>query len=220
MKRNLKFWTRYTFESAEATLVCAAVLAVVALFGAEGLDFGTFATVVPYFLLISSVFMMLMINSGSQTLYVPLLLSMGETRRNVLLGFHYYRALIIAVTLAACALIWLFVPGEVSAIGLRSIPTLLCVMIVVSAMGSIMGTVFVKWRWLGVVIILVICGIAGGTVGFAGAAASDALSVAKTVEIVSHLLKLPWWLVAAVPVSLGLDIGFQWLLLRRQEVRL
>ena len=220
MKRNLKFWTRYTFESAEATLACAVVLAFVALFGAEGLDFGTFATVMPYFLLISSIFMMLMINTGSQALYVPLLLSFGETRRNVLLGFHYYRALIIAVTLAACALIWLLAPGEVSAIGLRSIPTLLCMLMIASAVGSIMGTVFVKWRWLGVVIILVICGIAGGTVGFAGAAASDALSVAKTVEIVSYLIKLPWWLLAAVPVSLAADIVFQWLLLRRQEVKL
>ena len=220
MKRNLKFWTRYTFESAEATLVCAAVLAAVALFGAEGLDFATFATVMPYFLLISSIFMMLMINTGSQALYVPLLLSFGETRRNVLLGFHYYRALIITITLAVCALIWLLAPGEVSAIGLRSIPTLLCVLVIVSAVGSILGTLFVKWKWLGTVIIILICGIAGGTVGFAGASASDALSIAKTVEIVSYLLKLPWWLLAAALVSLGLDVGFQWLLLRRQEVRL
>ena len=220
MKRNLKFWTRYTFESAEATLVCAAVLAVVALFGAEGLDFGTFATVMPYFLLISSIFMMLMINTGSQALYVPLLLSFGETRRNVLLGFHYYRALVITATLAACALIWLLAPGEVSAIGLRSIPTLLCVLVIVSAVGSILGTLFVKWKWLGTVIIILICGVAGGTVGFAGASVDDAISIAKTADIVSHLIKLPWWLLAAVPVALAADVVFQWLLLRRQEVKL
>ena len=220
MKRNLKFWTRYTFESAEATLVCTAVLAVAALFGAEGLDLFTFATVMPYFLLASSVFMMLMINTGSHTLYVPLLLSMGETRRNVLLGFHYYRALIIAVTLAACALIWLLAPGEVSAIGLRSIPTLLCILIIASAAGSILGTVFIKWKWLSVVIIILICGVAGGTVGFASASVNDALSVAKTVDIVVHLVGLPWWLVAPVPVSLAADVLFQWLLLRRQEVKL
>ncbi|MBD5161858.1 MAG: hypothetical protein HDT14_07590 [Oscillibacter sp.] len=220
MKRNLRFWTRYTWESAGATLSCAAVLAVIALFGAEGLDFGTFATVMPYFLLVSAILMMLMINTGCQTLYVPLLLSMGETRRNVLLGFHYYRALIIAVTLAACALIWLLAPGEVSAIGLRSIPTLLCVLIIASAAGSVMGTLFVKWKWLGMVVIILLCGVAGGTVGFAGAAAGDGLSIAKTADIVAHLIKLPWWLLAAAPVSLGLDIGFQWLLLRRQEVKL
>lgn len=220
MKRNLKFWTQYTWESAEATLVCTATLAVIALFGAEGLDVSTFATVVPYFLLISSIFMMLMINTGCHTLYVPLLLSMGETRRNVLMGFHYYRALIVAVTMATCVLIWLLAPGEVSAIGLRSLPTLLCVLLIASAVGSIMGTLFVKWRWLGMVVIILLCGAAGGTVGFAGAAASDELSIAKTADIAVRLIKLPWWLPAAAAVSLAADILFQWLLLRRREVKL
>ena len=220
MKRNLRFWTRYTWESAGTTLFCTAIMAVISLFNAEGLDFTTFATVVPYFLLIASIFVMLLINSGCHTLYVPLLLSMGETRRNVLLGFHYYRALIIAVTLAACALVWLLAPGEVSAIGLRSIPTLLCVLLIASAVGSIMGTVFVKWRWLGMVVIILICGVAGGMLGFASAAASNMLSMAKTADIVVHLIKLPWWLVAAVPLALVADIAFQWLLLRRREVKL
>lgn len=199
MKRNLRFWTRYTLESGEATLVCTAVLAVIALFGAEGLELQTFASVVPYFLCISSIFTMMMINSGSQTLYVPLLLSFGETRKNVLLGFHYYRLLIIAVTTAACALIWALVPGEVSAIGLRSIPTLLCILLIASAVGSIMGTLFVRWRWLGVILIILLCGVAGGTVGFASAAVEDLLSVQKTIEMVSYLLTLPWQLLWRCP---------------------
>ena len=70
------------------------------------------------------------------------------------------------------------------------------------------------------VIIILICGGAGGTVGFASAAVDDVISMAKTADIVSHLIKLPWWLLAAVPVSLAADIVFQWLLLRRQEVKL
>lgn len=220
MKRNLKFWTRFTWENAGAVLVCAAVLAVISLFSAEGLDFATFATVVPYYLCIAAIFMMMMVNSGSQAVYVPLLLSMGETRRNVLLGFHYYRLLIIAVTLAACSLIWLLAPGEVSAIGLRSIPTILCILLIASALGSIMGTIFVKWKWVGTVLIILLCGVAGGTVGFASVSANNLLAVSKTVEIVSLLMTLPWWLAAAVPVALALDIAFQWLLLRRQEVKL
>lgn len=220
MKRNLKFWTRFTWENAGAVLVCAAVLAVISLFSAEGLDVATFATVMPYYLCLAAIFMMMMVNSGSQAVYVPLLLSMGETRRNVLLGFHYYRLLIIAVTLAACSLIWLLAPGEVSAIGLRSIPTILCVLLVASALGSIMGTIFVKWKWAGTVLIILLCGVGGGTVGFASVSANNLLAVSKTVEIVSLLVTLPWWLVAAVPAALALDIVFQWLLLRRQEVKL
>lgn len=219
MKRNLKFWTRYTWESAGMVLCMAAVLVVASLFSAEGLDFAVFATVVPYYLCVAAVFVMMMVNSGAQTLSVPLLLAMGETRRNILLGFHYYRALIIAVTLALCSVIWLLAPGEVSAVGLRSIPTILCMLAIASALGSIMGTLFIKWKWAGMTLIIILCGAAGGTVGFAGATGGG-FNVLQILEIVSCLETLPWWLLAAAPASLALDVGFQWLILRRQEVKL
>ena len=221
MKRNLKFWTRFTWENAGAVLVCAAVLAVISLFSAEGLDVATFATVMPYYLCLAAIFMMMMVNSGSQAVYVPLLLSMGETRRNVLLGFHYFRALIIAVTLALCALIWLLVPGEVSAIGLRSLPTILCVLIFASSVGSILGTLFVKWKWLGTIVMIVLCGGMGGVIGMTGAtAANGGFNYASTVELAAYLVKFPWWLAVAAAAALVLDLVFQGLLLRRREVRL
>ena len=56
MKRNLKFWTRYTWECTGMVLAVTAVLAVIAAFGAEGLDLRALATVVPYFLCIGAVF--------------------------------------------------------------------------------------------------------------------------------------------------------------------
>ena len=220
MKRNLKFWTRYTWECTGLVLAVAAVMAVIAAFGAEGLDLKALATVVPYFLCIGAVFCIMVGNSGTQTLYVPLLLSMGETRRNVLLGFHYFRALIIAVMLALCAAVWLLTPGDVSAVGLRSIPTILCVLVIASAMGSIMGTIFVKWKWAGMILIILLCGLGGGVVGFAGSMVAGNFLTAKTFEIASHLAVLPWWLPAAALAALALDVGFQWMLLRRQEVKL
>lgn len=219
MKRNLRFWTRYTWESAEVVLGSAAVLTVISLFSAEGLDVRTFAARVPYFLCLGAVFSIMIINSGSQSLYVPLLLSFGETRRNVLLGFHYYRLLIIAVTTAACALIWALAPGDISASGLRSIPTIVCVLLIASALGSIMGTIFVKWKWAGTILIILLCGAAGGTVGFAGVAGGG-FSPDQIVKITSYLVGTPWQLLLAVPAALGADILFQWLLLRRQEVKL
>ena len=222
MKRNLKFWTQYTWESAEAVLIGTAMLAVLTLFSAEGLDLTTFVTAVPYFLLISAIFVMMMINAGSQALYVPLLLSMGETRRNVLFGFQYYRLLVIVATLASCSLIWLLVPGEVAAVSLRSLPTLLCVLLMASAVGGIIGTLWVRWKWVGTICILIVCGAAGAMIGFAGGGANKMLSVItlRTTGTMGHLEKLPWWLPVAVLAALGVDILFQWLLLRRREVKL
>ena len=220
MKRNLRFWTRYTFETMGVELGATVLLAVLALFGADGLDWSFFASTVPLFLCISAMFGIVMINSGSQSLYVPLLISMGETRRNVFWGFHYFRALVIAVTLALCALIWLAAPGEASAVGLRSIPTILCLLIASSALGSIMGTLFTRWKWAGTALIIVLCGLGGGTMGFAGVSMQDSFFTAKTVELAAHLMSTPWWLAAAVVGSLAVDLAFQWMLLRRQEVKL
>ncbi len=218
MKRNLRFWTRYTWECTGVVLCVTVVLAALCAFSEENLDVRTFATATPYFLCVSTVFCILMGNSGTHTLYVPLLLSMGETRKNVLAGFLYFRGLIIAVTTALCALIWLAAPGEASAVGLRSIPTILCVLLTCSNLGSIMGTLFVKWKWAGMIMIIIICGVGGGLVGFASAAGGVLLT--NALELAVYLAATPWWLAAAAAVSLGLDLGFQWLLLRRREVKL
>lgn len=218
MKRNLRFWTRYTWECTGLVLCVTVVLAALCAFSEENLDVRTFATATPYFLCVSTVFCILMGNSGTHTLYVPLLLSMGETRKNVLAGFLYFRGLIIAVTTALCALIWLAAPGEASAVGLRSIPTILCVLLTCSNLGSIMGTLFVKWKWAGMIVIIIICGVGGGLVGFASAAGGVLLT--NALELAVYLAATPWWLAAAAAVSLGLDLGFQWLLLRRREVKL
>jgi len=219
MRRNLKFWTRYTWESSYTQLGVVAVLAVFTAIGAEGLDWGLFASVIPYFLIISAVFCMILINYSSQLLYVPLLISMGETRRNIFFGFHYYRLLITSATVLLCALIWLLVPGEVSAVGLRSIPTILTVLVISSAMGSLMGTAFSKWKWVSALFIMLVAGAGGGMAGYT---IMDGLRLeeASTLELAVYLEKLPWWLVAAAVVILAIDVAFHWSLLRKQEVKL
>ena len=83
-----------------------------------------------------------------------------------------------------------------------------------------MGTVFVRWKWAGMILIILLCGLGGGMVGLAGSMTDGNFLTAKTLEVASHLTALPWWLLAAAAVSLALDVGFQWMLLRRQEVKL
>jgi len=219
MRRNIRFWTRFTWESASVGLFLTALLAAISILRTDRLDFSLLASVVPYFLCISAVFCMMMINTGAQTLYVPLLVSMGEPRRNVLLGFHYYRALIIAVTIGLCALVWLLVPGEVSRLGLRSIPVLFFCLLAASAFGSLLGTLMVKWKWVGTILIILLCGGAGGIFGMT-AAAGGGLARADTVELASYLTRLPWQLAAGALVVFAADVVFQWLLLRRLEVKL
>ena len=62
------------------------------------------------------------------------------------------------------------------------------------------------------------CGVAGGFIGFVSA--GDLNLAADTVQMVSYLTVLPWWLVMAALALFAADILFQWLLLRRREVKL
>ncbi len=220
MKRNVRFWTRFTGENAGGEMLLVAVLVFITTLGADQMQLEMLASLVPYFLCISAILCIIMINLSCHTLYIPLLLSMGETRRNIFFGFHYYRALIIAVTLAICAIVWALVPCEVSSIGLHSIPTLLTVLVAASAIGSIMGTLFTKWKWVAMILIIVICGGMGGCFGFLFAGGAEKLFTADIAKLVRLFLTLPWWLVLAAVGLFLLDIVFQWLLLRRQEVKL
>lgn len=197
-----------------------AVLLAITTLGADRLQLEVVASVVPYFLCVSAVLCMIMINLSCHTLYIPLLLSLGETRRNIFFGFHYYRTLIITVTLALSALIWALAPCDISSIGLHSMPTLLTVLVIASSLGGIMGTLFTKWKWVGMILVVLICGGMGGCMGFFFAGGATELLSADIAKLVSLFLALPWWLVLAAAVLFLLDMGFQWLLLRRQEVRL
>ena len=218
MRRNLRFWTRYTWDTASAMLMVAAFFSAIMVLSADRLRLAEMAAAIPYFLLIAAAFCVLVINYSSQVLYVPLLISMGETRRNILFGFHYYRALVIVATVAVSALIWLLTPGELSAAGLRSIPTVLTVQVIASAAGSIVGTLYAKLKWIAVIILTLVGGCCGGIGGFL--MADGEIRLMDMLKGAAVLEDLPWWLVAVAAVLLAADICFHWILLRRQEVKL
>lgn len=166
MRRNLRFWTRYTAESAAVVAFIMAIFLGISLLGANAEYRTAVLYMTPYYLVTAALLTIILMNYGTQATYVPLLLSLGETRRNLLLGFHYYRALIIVATLAVSALIWAFLPSELSSVGLRSLPTILAVMVITSALGGVMGTLYYKCRAVATVLVVVIFGGFGGIVGF------------------------------------------------------
>lgn len=217
MKRTLKFWTRYTWDSCRTVLLLVAVLAALIAIGAEGGDWDIFIAAIPYCLVLSASLCMVFINYSSQMLYVPLLLSMGETRRRILLGFHYYRVLIIAATVALCALVWSLFPGQISAIGLGSLPTITAVLVLPASLGSIMGTAFSRWPWVSMAVMMVLSGCMGGLGSYS---AMGGFQVEQITRLANALHRLPWWLAVLAAAALALDMGFHWALLRRREVKL
>lgn len=219
MRRNLWFWARYTWEGMQVVVLVLAILLVLSAVGASRLELAALATSAPAYLLLAAGMTIIMLNYSAQAVYTPLLLSMGETRRNIFLGYHFYRVLIIVVAVGLSALIWALVPGEIARLGLRNIPSILAILVIVSALGGIIGTLYAKWRGAATVMLVVVFGILGGVGGFSFAGGGE--DVARLVErAASTLAEFPWWLMLAAAGILALDVCFQWLLLRRQEARL
>ena len=219
MKRNLRFWTRYTWENAEIMLALTALLGVLMLLGRTRPAWDVFAARVPYLLLMSGCFTLYLVNTSSHTLYIPLLIGMGETRRNILYGFLYYRLLAILTTLAACGLIWALIPGEISREGLRHLPVLLVAMLLLSALGSIAGTLTVRWKWVAIVALMIPSGIFGGVIGYT--AVGDGTHLEKVLQVVTRLLTgTVWPLVLATVVALAADGLLQHRVVMTQEAKI
>ena len=219
MKRNLRFWTWYTWEGIQAVVLVLAILLVISAVGASRLELASLAALAPAYLLLAAGLCIIMLNYGTQVVYIPLLISLGETRRNIFLGYHYYRALIIAVAMGTSALLWALVPGEVSSLGLRNIPSILAILIVTSALGSIIGTLYAKWRWVATVLLVMVFGAFGGVGGYSIAGGGEDVTglIGKGARAMASF---PWWLGVTALLSLAADMAFQWFLLRRQEVKL
>lgn len=219
MERNLKFWTRHTWESAGLELLVVAVFSVITIVSTNGLDWNLFFSTVPFFLIVAAVFCMILLNTSTQILYNPLLLSMGETRRNVFFGFCYYRVLVIGVTVALCSLVWLLARSSISAQGLGSLSNVIIVLVIASSLGSLFGTLYAKWRRVGVVLLALCGGVVGGTGGFLVSSGFQ-LKQAAVEKVSAFLRDLPWWVALIAVGLLALDLFFHWMLLRRQEVKL
>ena len=100
-----------------------------------------------------------------------------------------------------------------------NIPAILALLVTSASLGSIMGTIYFKWRWAATVLLVVVFGMFGGVGGFSVAGGGE--DVAQLVEKAARFLaEFPWWLALAAAAALAADAAFQWLLLRKQEVRL
>lgn len=219
MKRNLRFWARYTWEGMQMVLIVLAIFLALSAVGASRLELTALAAAAPAYLLLAAGLTTIILNYGTQVVYIPLLISMGETRRNLFLGYHFYRMLIIAAAVGVSALIWALVPGEISRLGLSSIPAILALLVTSASLGSILGTIYFKWKWAATILLVAVFGACGGVGGFsiAGGGEDVALLVGKGA---AFLAKFPWWVALAALLALAADAAFHWLLLRRQEVKL
>ena len=211
MNGSRRFWAHRIWESICVELMVAAVFLVVTLMRNWGMDGALLLSAVPIHLISSAAISIFIINLSTQSLYSPLLLAMGQTRRHVFLGSCCHRMGFLGVTLILCGVFLLWHPGEISAVGWRNLGIML---MAASSAGNIFGGLYYKWRWVGAIGMILF----GGTFGVIG----SWLFHQKPVDVVGIsgiLHKLPGWIILAVVFLLMVDLILHWLLLRRQEVK-
>ena len=77
MGRNLRFWTRYTAESAAVVAFIMAIFLGISLLGANAEYRTAVLYMTPYYLVTAALLTIILMNYGTQATYVPLLLSLG-----------------------------------------------------------------------------------------------------------------------------------------------
>lgn len=216
MKRNIRFWGRY---GAEGMIMVFCVLAAIEgfslLFGYGFETLASFLSELRMLLMTFATIMLFLLNNSAQTLYIPLLLSHGETRKTVFIGHTLTKLLICAITvilLAALALL----SGEDGA--MRVLPTQMLILLIFSAFGGIVGILLVKCKWIGTLIFLLACGGFGLTIGLLFTSSSRAEILIRILQEVAQYS--PWWLCAVTAVFVLTDLCCQWAVLRRAVVRL
>lgn len=225
MRRNLRFWTRFTWENVEAELIVVAFFLVFGAISGDavwagGNGLADFVALAPFYLIIAAVLCVMMISPGCQTLYIPLLIANGEPRKNIFWGFQYHRFLLIAVTSAVSALVWILTPSEISDACLSCLPMILLGLVISSSLGNLLGSVYVKWKWAGVVVMVLFFGLCGGLVGWMGSTGGFEMAGVSLFVLGLATMSLPWQMAAVAAALLAVDLGVQWLLLRRREVKL
>lgn len=209
MSRNVRYWSRFSLQNLIVPGVFILFSLVLTLSWSDGVS--NDLSLLPSMALMGMLFSFIAFGCGIVVLYLPLLVSMGETRRNVFLGYHYYMVLTIAIG----SLLWAaltMAAGSAAAVP-AGLPTVISLQIVVAMAGSLIGIVYARYKWVGVAMIALLSGGTAAVFSFVVAVRGEGAA------IWSFDFSLPMLPVAAAALSL-LEVIVFWLHFRRREVKL
>ena len=165
MMRGTRFWLRYYLETMAIGFGVGAVMLVLNGMGAGREVLAGVLASTPYYIAMGCGISIMMVCFSTHILYIPLVLSLGSTRREVYGGFLLYRVAAALTPLLTAFLIWLPLPGDIAADGRALLPSIGLLLLYAVSAGSLMGVAYQKLRLLGMILLVVVCGALGGCVG-------------------------------------------------------
>ena len=213
--RGLRFWMRYFLETLGVGLLVGLFFLVLMGFGAEGDAMEAVLFCIPYYITLGCALSIMIVAFSTHILYIPLVLSMGSTRREAYWGFLLYRLASAAFPMLISLIVWLIMPGDIARDGLQVLPMMALVLLSMIHFGSLAGLAYQKLKILGIILLMVICGGVGGIAsllinGF-NLDLSGILGAMSQVWVIGVLV----WLILA-----AMDLLATYLALRSREVKL
>lgn len=185
---RLKFWFKTGLETFGIVVGATALYSFMMFIQSSYTTWEDVLMVLPVFFLLFGGMILLAMLIGVYKLSVPLVLSFGSTRNEVLLGLQVVRLLPVVLTTALMVLLTTL-SGEDAFLPLWAVvPTSLGVYLAFSAVGSILGVVITRYGKIAGIItaaIILLGAFAGGF--FAAFSGEDGL-----LETITRLNSLPW----------------------------
>ena len=212
MSRNLRYWSRFALQNLATALIFVAFGLVLAVGGAETMEAGTFQFL-SVMALFGSLFSLIAFGCGVTVLYLPLLVSMGETRRATFLGYHYYMALVLVMGTGLWALLS-------AATGIpdwwNALSTVVALHLLVAAFSGLVGVLYARFKWVGILMIALLSG------GVAGVASYTMVrTILREGTFVLNLsLSLSGWMLLGGLALMAVEAAVCWIHFRKISVKL
>lgn len=210
-----KEWIRYTGENLLIVGVVTLVLLGIQILSAETVVMEEILNAVPFLLCVTTLIALSIMEFSRQAAMIPMILTMGNTRRSVFLWTYASRGLVLLTVLAISAAAFA-VTGEGTFQTILTICSLL--LIGVSILGLFCSFYSTRFQWIATLGIMVVAGGMGGLVGGSLTSSSGAGGVARVVILAIEELNGSLWIVASVLVLI--DVTVNWLAIRRREVKI
>ena len=141
---RLKFWIKQGVEIFATILGCSALYGFLMFIQTDS-DWDGLLILLPLYLLLFGALMMIAATIGIYKMSVPLAISFGSTRNEVLLGLQIFRAIPVALIPAVAVLLTAMAGKEASLPPSMVFPLGMGAFLATSALGSVIGVIFTKY---------------------------------------------------------------------------
>lgn len=160
MRETIRYWLLFLWQTAKIALWAVLFIGIIFLARVDFSRMSLSPYLLPTIITASAALPQLICGPGAYTLYMPLQLALGETRRNVFWGYLTSILVYALPPAGVCGALLALSPSVPNRLGLTL--GLLLVQLLSGAFSSILGVLYAKFKIIACFIIGVVSACAGG----------------------------------------------------------